>query len=66
MSESREIGDPCPSCGGDLKRRASMFYWRGTSYDGAVCAPCNSLWAIKGEEMPPLRPGNFGEVALKS
>lgn len=32
-----------------------MFHWRGSDYDGAVCEPCNALWAIDGEEMPPLR-----------
>lgn len=35
---------PCPSCGLAMERRAGMFYWRGQSFSGLVCAPCNSLW----------------------
>lgn len=56
MGESKRIGSPCPSCGAQLVRRPNKFGWRGVHYDGAVCEPCNSLWAIEGEEMPPLRP----------
>lgn len=47
--------DPCPICGIPLARRPGMFFWRGTFSDGVVCAGCNSLWPITGEEMEPLR-----------
>ena len=49
------IGDPCPLCGAPFQRRPRMFFWRGEYFDGAVCS-VHGLWAIKGEEMPPLRP----------
>lgn len=58
MSDSKRIGDPCPTCGRPLARAAAQFYWRGHHYDGAVCdnhGPAH-LYAIEGEEMPPLRP----------
>lgn len=60
MSESFSIGDPCPKCGKPLERSEEQFYWRGESRDGAVCASCNALWPIKGEEIAPLRAAPFG------
>lgn len=53
--ESRKIGDLCDK-GHPLERRTGMFFWQGQFYDGAYCKTCNALWAIKCEEMPPLRP----------
>lgn len=32
-----------------------MFYWRGEYKPGYVCVTCNSLWAIAGHEIEPLR-----------
>jgi hypothetical protein len=55
IANSRAPGSPCPNCGATLVRMPSMFYWRGEYFDGAVCEAENSLWAIPGEEMPPLR-----------
>lgn len=55
MVTSKKIGDPCPRCKRPLERRAAMFYWRGDYRDEAFCKPCNSMWAIEGEEIPPLR-----------
>lgn len=52
---SFEIGEPCPNCKEPLVRMPRMFYWRGEYFDGAVCVAQNSLWPIRGEEMPPLR-----------
>lgn len=52
---SKKIGEPCPSCATPLVRKPKMFAWRGELFDGAVCEPCNALYAIEGEEMPPLR-----------
>lgn len=40
---------------GPMEYRQGMFYWRGDHYPGWVCVPCNALWAMKGEEMPPLK-----------
>ena len=53
---SKKIGEPCPACGHPLERLARSFFWRGEMRDGAVCLPCNALWAIDGEEIEPLRP----------
>jgi hypothetical protein len=55
-SKGHAIGDPCPRCQKPLTRGEGMFYWRGQSADAAVCRPCSSMWALKGEEIPPLRP----------
>ena len=55
MVDSKQIGDPCPKCRTPLVRKPRMFYWRGDYFDGAVCEPCNALYAVAGEEMPPLR-----------
>lgn len=52
---SMKVGDKC-KCGHTLERKQNMFYWRGEYFDGAVCEPCNALYSIDGEEMPPLRP----------
>lgn len=54
--DAMRIGDPCPKCAAPLERRPRMFHWRGVFYDGAVCPANHGLWAIRGEEMPPLRP----------
>lgn len=56
ICKSMKIGDPCPRCTLPLERRKDSFYWRGTSSDAAYCRPCNSIWAIQGEEMEPLKP----------
>ena len=53
---SKRIGQECETCHQPLTRRPQSFHWRGTFYDGAYCETCNSLWAIEGEELPPLRP----------
>ncbi len=55
MNKSFKIGDACPRCGTPLERRAASFYWRGEYQDAAYCKPCNSIWAITGEEIPPLK-----------
>ena len=34
----------CPKCGEALEVRGEMYYWRGNSYSGMVCKPCNALW----------------------
>ncbi len=61
--ESKKIGDPC-KCGNRLTRLRDAFHWRTWNYDGAYCKACNALWAIDGEEMPPLRPA--GKVSVLS
>lgn len=48
-------GDVCPKCQGKLLRTPDMFYWRGTCKDGLVCELCRALWAIRGEEIEPLK-----------
>jgi hypothetical protein len=57
LGESKKVGDPCPNphCRRPLERRAESFFWRGEYKDGAFCRPCNSLWAIAGEKIEPLR-----------
>ena len=55
MNKSFKIGDPCPSCNAPLERRPASFYWRGEYQDAAFCKACNSIWAIAGEEIPPLK-----------
>lgn len=52
---SKKIGDPCPVCGASLVRRSGSFFWRGEYQDAAYCQKDNSIWPIKGEEIPPLR-----------
>lgn len=34
----------CPKCRAPLERRERMFHWRGRSFRGLVCGPCNALW----------------------
>ena len=46
----------CPRCNKPLTRAPQGFHWRGEFFDAAHCEPCNSIWSIVGEEMPPLRP----------
>ena len=53
--ERKRIGDPCPKCGSAIARLRDAFHWRTWSYDGAYCKPCNALWCIDREEIPPLR-----------
>jgi hypothetical protein len=57
LGESKRIGDLCPNprCRRPLERKKDAFYWSGNYHDGAYCTPCNSLWAIEGEEIEPLR-----------
>jgi hypothetical protein len=57
LGQSKRIGDPCPNprCALPLRRRDKSFYWQGEYKDGAFCLPCNTLYAIDGEEIEPLR-----------
>lgn len=48
--------EPCPKCNQPLVRRERLFFWRGIYRPGAFCEPCNSMWPMKGEEIPPLDP----------
>lgn len=45
----------CPKCAKPMERREGMFYWRGDSRPGWVCADCKGLWAVEGEEIEPLQ-----------
>jgi hypothetical protein len=57
LGQSRKVGDPCPNprCRRPLERKREAFFWRGYYADGAHCVPCNSLYAIEGEEIEPLK-----------
>ena len=48
-------GVKCPKCAEPMEQRPGSFYWRGDFRPGWVCVKCNSLWAIKWEEIPPLK-----------
>lgn len=53
---SKVEGDLCEKCDAPMERLHHAFYWRGEFFDGVGCRECRSLYAIRGEEMPPLRP----------
>ena len=38
------ISRACPKCGARRIVREGMFHWRGTTFSGLVCVPCNALW----------------------
>jgi hypothetical protein len=52
----KRIGDPCPKCTATLMRRRRSSASRGSG-DVAYCAPCNSAYAIEGEELSQLSRG---------
>jgi hypothetical protein len=34
----------CPKCGERRVVREGMFHWRGTTFSGLYCKPCNGVW----------------------
>lgn len=36
--------EKCPKCARPLVVMQGMFFWRGKSFSGLVCKPCNALW----------------------
>ena len=52
---------PCPKCGEPMERHERQFFWRGDYRPGHVCVPCNALYAIKGEEIAPLKTQESGD-----
>lgn len=54
--KSYSAGQPCPKCTAPLTARDGSFFWRGEYRPAAFCQPCNSIWPMAGQEIPPLDP----------